>query len=148
MVVVLVVGAFLRPLPSIVLAPDLLTNDGVGHVNESEDETADVRDMGDTSARSATGKVKKLEEAKDDHEVFRRDGKEKVDQDRSVGEEPSEGEEETVDGSGCPDDGESLVRTRKHGTNSRTDATEEEIEQKPPGSPQVLQLSPKHPEGQ
>ena len=148
MVIVLVVGAFLRPLPSVVLASDLLTDDGVGHVGEPEDETADVRDMGDTSARSATGKVKELEETKDNHEVFRRDGKEKVDQDRSVGEEPSEGEEETVDGSGCPNDGESLVRTREHGTDSGTNATEEEIEQKPSGSPQVLQLSPKHPEGE
>jgi hypothetical protein len=52
MIIILIIGAFLRPLPFVIFAPNLLPDDGVGHIDQTEQEATQVGEVRDTPAGS------------------------------------------------------------------------------------------------
>ena len=130
MVVILIVGAFLIPFPSVVRAANLLSKIGVDHVDETEEKATQMSEVRNASPRSLDRRDE-FNEAEDDNEIFGRDREEKVDIYEPIWEEPSIGQEDSIDRSRGSDHRNPAIRIRskKNCTDTSTDPTEEKIEQ-------------------
>jgi hypothetical protein len=144
MIIIFVTRSFLRPPTVIILAANFLSNVGGDHVDETEEEATQMSEVSDAAPCSCHGRIK-LKEAIDDHKVFGGNREEKVDIDKPIWEEPSVGQQDSINGSGGSDHGNKLRRRENCGANSRPDTTEEKIEQEFSRSPIAFQFSTKHP---
>jgi hypothetical protein len=133
-VIVSVVRSFLIPFPFVVGAANFLSNVGVDHVDETEKKTTQMSEVSDATSRSLHGRIK-FKEAIDDHQVFSRNREKKVDIDEPIWEEPSIGQEDSIDRSGGSDHRNELIGRNKDGANPCPDPAEEKIEQEFSRSP-------------
>lgn len=78
MVVIPIVWASLRPLPFVISTAKFLPDHGISHIEEAEDQTPQVGQVGNATPCPRPGSVK-LEKTEDDHHVFGRDGEEEID---------------------------------------------------------------------
>ncbi len=134
MVIVPIARAFLVPLSSKIFAANLLSKIGVNHVDKAEEKATQMSEVSDATSCSFHGRIK-FKEAIDDHQVFSRNREEKVDIDEPIWEEPSIGQEDSIDRSGGSDHRNELVGRKNDGTNPRPDPAEEKIEQEFSRSP-------------
>ena len=137
----------LAPFPSVIFAADSLPDEGVYHVDESEEKAAQMGEVCNASS-CAFGRRVELDEAKDDHHIFGGNGEEEVDVDETIGKEPAVSEKDAVDGSRGSDHGDELKGRQGHCADSRADSAEEKVAKKLFRTPIVLQLASEHPEGQ
>src|SRR3990172_12492456 len=126
MVIIFVSGASLSPLSSVSFPADFLPDRGIGHVDQAEKKTSQMSQVSNASSGSCPGRIK-FNEAKDDHEIFGRNGKKEIDVDGSVRKKPTEGEQNSIDCSRGSDDQHILIAEKKNGEYGSTDPTEEEI---------------------
>ena len=119
-------GPSLGPFPFVIFAAEFATDGRIGHIDHPKQKPAQMGEMGDSASRSRHGGVK-FDETKNDDEVFSRDRKKKVDIDESIGKQPAKGQEDAIDGSRSPNDGDELMRGEDDGADSCPDAAEEEI---------------------
>lgn len=78
------------PLAFVVFTTNLLPDQRIGHIEKSEEKTAEVGEMGDASPRTFGG-GEEGDEAEDDHHIFGRYGEEEIDVDGTVRKEPAKG---------------------------------------------------------
>ena len=134
MVIIFIVRTSLIPLTLIIFAANLLSNVGIEHVDETEEKATEMREVSDAASCSFHGRIK-FKETVDDHQVFCRNREEKVDIDEPIWEEPSIGQEDSIDRSGGSDHRNELKRRENDGANPRPDPAEEKIEQEFSRSP-------------
>ena len=91
MIIILIIGALLRPLPLVIFAPNLLPDDGVGHIDQTEQEATQVGEVRDTPAGSLYGR-EEFNKAEDNDKIFGRDGEEEVDVDETGWKKPTVGQ--------------------------------------------------------
>ena len=134
MIIIFIARTFLRPLTLIVFAANLLSKIGVNHVDETEEKATQMGEVSDAASCPLHGRIK-FKEAVDDHQVFSRNREEKVNIDEPIWEEPSIGQEDSIDRSGGSDHRNELVGRNKDGANPCPDPAEEKIEQEFSRSP-------------
>ena len=107
-------------------------------------------DVGHAPSCPSPDRGKEFDEAENNDEVLGGNRKEKINIDKPVGEEPAEGQEQSVNGPGGSNDRDTLIEAgREEGcTDSCSNTAEKEVLCELFGSPGVLQLSTEHPEGQ
>jgi hypothetical protein len=91
---------------------------------------------------------KEFDQAENDYEVLCRDRDEKIDVDKPVGKEPSECQENSINGSGGANDWDELIGSDKNRAQTGPNPTEEEVFQKLSRPPVTFQFSSEHIEGQ
>ncbi len=139
MIIIFVTRTSLRPLALIVFAANLLSKIGVDHVDKAEEKATQMSEVRNASPRSLDRRDE-FNEAEDDNEIFGRDREEKVDIYEPIWEEPSIGQEDSIDRSRGSDHRNPAIRIRskKNCTDTSTDPAEEEIEQEFSRSPVAL----------
>jgi len=149
MIVTPAVGASLRPFSFVIFTANFLSDRRVEHIKDAKEKTAKMGEVGDAPSRSPYRR-EEFDEAENDDKVFGRNGEQKVDVDEPIGKEPTEGEKDSVDGSGGAYHRNALVLegSEKSGTKTCTDSTEQKISYELFRSKIVFQLSSEHPEGQ
>ena len=150
MVVIPILGTFLIPFPFVVGATNLLPYIGVPHIDEAEEKTTEMGEVGDSATGSSLERGEEFDEPINDDHIFCRDGEEEVDIDEAVGEEPSIGEKDSIDRSGCADHRDALIVMGREEDRADpcTDPAEKEKSQKLFRSPVTFQFSSEHPESQ
>ena len=137
MIIILVVGASLRPFPLVVLTTNLLPNHRVGHIEKPEEQAAQMGKVSNSSSGPLHGS-KEFNEAIDDHQIFGRDREEEINVDEPIGKEPTVSKKNSVDRSRGSNNRNKLVGNEEHCTNARPDSTKEKISQELPRPPIVL----------
>ena len=74
MIRVLAIGSPLRPLPLIIFTAKSLPDRWIGHIEEAEDKTTQMGEVGHAPSRPLYRR-KEFNEAENDDKVFGRDGK-------------------------------------------------------------------------
>jgi len=90
MIIIPTPRAFLGPLPFIIFPANFLPDYWIGHIEKSEEKTAEVGEMGDASSCTFGG-GEEGDEAEDDHHIFGRYGEKEIDVDGTVRKEPAKG---------------------------------------------------------
>ena len=90
MIIVLIARSFLGPLAFVVFTTNLLPDQRIGHIEKSEEKTAEVGEMGDASSCSFHGSEEFNKAIEDDH-IFGGYGEEEIDVDGTVRKEPAKG---------------------------------------------------------
>jgi hypothetical protein len=121
--------ALLRPFSFIVLAADFLPKDGIEHIRQSKEKTSQMGEVSN-SASGSSKRREEFDEAEKDDKVFCGDGEQEIDIDGPMGEEPPEGQKESVDRSRSPDYRDELFGRENHGADPCPDSTKEKISQK------------------
>jgi len=134
MIIIFIIRASLGPLTLIIFAANFLPNDRISHIEKPEEEAPQMGEVSDAASCSFHGRIK-FKEAIDDHKVFGRNREKKVDIDESIWEEPSIGQEDSIDRPGSSDHRNELVGRKNDGANPRPDPAEEKIEQEFSRSP-------------
>jgi hypothetical protein len=99
MIIVPAVGTSSRPFPLVVFTPNFLSYHRVQHIKDAKEKTAEMGEVGDAPSGSSDRR-EEFDEAENDDKVLGRNGEQKVDIDEPIGKEPTEGEKDSVDGSG------------------------------------------------
>ena len=131
-----------------IFSADFLPDRWHGHIEETEKQTTQMRDMSDASSASLH-RGEKFDKTVEDHHILSGNREEKIEVDEPVWEKPAEGQEQSINGSRGSNHGDALIEVGSE--NDRTDpccnAAEEEVLREPPGSPVIFQLPTEHPEG-
>jgi hypothetical protein len=133
----------------VIFSADFLPDRWHGHIEETEKQTTQMRDMSDASSASLH-RGEKFDKTVEDHHILSGNREEKIEVDEPVWEKPAEGQKDSIDCSGGTNDRDSLIqiRSKEDCADARTDAAEKKIPQEFLRSPVIFQFSSKHPEAQ
>jgi hypothetical protein len=126
MIIIPIIWPSLRPLPPIIFSPNSLSDRRISHMEKAEEKTAQMGEVGDTPSCPFHG-GKELNQTENNHHIFSRDRKEEVDVDETIREEPTKGQEYSIDCSRSSNYGDKLIRSKDDRTDTRTDSTEEKV---------------------
>ncbi len=82
----------LRPLPLVVFTSNFLPDCWISHIEKPKEDATQMGEMGNTTS-CALGGREELNQPEDDDHIFGRDGKKKIDVNRTIRKEPTEGKE-------------------------------------------------------
>jgi hypothetical protein len=134
MIIAPVSGAPLRPLPFIIFPPNFEPNRWIGHIDQTEEKAAQMGEVSDT-APCSLHRREEFNESKNNNKVFGWNGKEEIDIDETIREEPTEGQKDSIDRSGGANDRNKLVWSENNCTDTGTDSAEEKVSQELPRPP-------------
>ena len=134
MIIILASRAFLRPLSPIIFSANALSDRRIGHIEKTEEKTTQVGEVSDAASCPLYGR-EELDQTENDHHILSGDREEEVDVNETIWEEPTKGQEYSIDRSRSSNHRDELMRGEDDRTDASPNSAEEKVSQEFPRPP-------------